>query len=122
MIEVGPADPVLHGPADRRAKLERRDARDDAGQLLRQRLFELRMQAFARRDVLGDDDGLGKEVIGQLDVERQVEADRALKNPLILRDSKTPEFESLRLAGWRIIWRAERCGRRRSDLISFMNS
>ena len=46
---VGTADPVLHRPADRRPKLQRRDARDDARQLLRQRFFELRVEPLPRR-------------------------------------------------------------------------
>ena len=79
---------------------------------------------------LGERDGRGKprilelieDILSKEDLWPLKEFLADLKNPLILRDSKRPEFESLRLAGWRIIWRAERCGRRRSDLISFMNS
>ncbi len=40
--------------------------------------FEPRLQAFSGLDVVGDDDRLGKERVGQLHVQRQVEADRAL--------------------------------------------
>ena len=75
--DVRPADPILHRPADRRPELERRNADDRARQLLGQRLLELQVQPVARRHVLGDHDGLREKVVGELDVERQVETDRA---------------------------------------------
>ena len=77
MRGVRPAHPILHRPADRRPKLERRHARDRARQLLGQRLLQLGVQPVARRDVLGDHHSLREEVVGELDVEGQVEADRA---------------------------------------------
>ena len=76
LVLVGPADPVLQRPADRRSQLERRDARDDLGKLLGERLLELLLQPLARREVPGDDDELPEERIGELDVQRQDEADR----------------------------------------------
>jgi hypothetical protein len=74
---VGPTDAILHGPTDRRPKLERRHPRNRARQLLGQRLLELGVQPIARRNILGDHHDLREEIIGELDVERQVEADRA---------------------------------------------
>jgi len=46
----------------------------------------------------------------------------ALRNPLIFRDSKKPEFESLRASSRRISRLGDPCGRRRRDLILFMSS
>ena len=75
--QIGTADAVLHRPADRRSELQRIDAADHARKLIGQDLFELDPEPFARRDVLGHDHGLGEEVVGQLHVERQIEADGA---------------------------------------------
>ena len=77
LVLVRARHPVLQRPADRRPELERRDAADDVGELLGQQLLELHLQPFARLDVLGDDHELGEERVGELDVERQDEADRA---------------------------------------------
>ena len=75
--DVGAADAILHRPADRRPELERRDAADDARKIVGQNLLELLPQPLARGDILGDDHRLREEVVRQLDVERQIEADRA---------------------------------------------
>ena len=76
--DVRAADAILHRPADRRAELERRDARRPTlGNCSASTFSSFALQPLARRHVLGDDDRLGEEVVGQLHVERQVEADRA---------------------------------------------
>ena len=77
LVHVRAADAILHRPADRRPELERGDPRDRGREILGQHLLELGLQPLARVDVLGDDHRLGEEVVRQLDVERQVEADRA---------------------------------------------
>ena len=48
----------------------------DGVQMLRRRA-ELFAQALARRNILGDDDELAEEVVAELHVERQIEADDA---------------------------------------------
>ena len=74
----GPADAVLHRPADRRPELERgRRARRRSGTRWPEASSSFVLQPLARRDVLGDDHRLAEEVVRQLHVERQVEADRA---------------------------------------------
>ena len=75
--DVGTADAILHRPSDRRPELERIDPADDAGKLVGQDLFQLRREPLARRHILGDDHRLGEEIVRQLDIERQIEADRA---------------------------------------------
>ena len=71
-------DAVLQGPADRRPQLQRRHPSDDLREALGQQLFESRLESFARLDVVGHDNGLGEEGVGQLDVQGQIEADGAL--------------------------------------------
>ena len=78
LVHVRAADAILHRPADRRPELERRDPRDRARKVLGQHLLQLGLQPLARVDILGDDHRLGEELVRQLDVQRQVEADRAL--------------------------------------------
>jgi hypothetical protein len=56
------------------------DARHDFGKILSQNLFELGMEPFARLDVLRHDHDLGEEVVRQLHIERQVEANGALSD------------------------------------------
>ena len=73
----GPVTRYCNGQPTGGPKLERRDARDDVGKLLGERLLELRLQPLARVDVLRDDHELRKERIGELDVEREDEPDRA---------------------------------------------
>ena len=75
--DIRAADAILHRPSDRRAKLQRGDAADQAGELVGQNLFELLPQTLARGDVLGDDHSLAEEAVRKLDVQRQIEADRA---------------------------------------------
>ena len=77
LIGLGPTHAVLQRPAHRRAELQRIDAADDVGEVARQRLFQLGLHALALLQSLCDDHGLGEEVVGQLHVERQVEAHRA---------------------------------------------
>ena len=65
-------------PASRpAAQLERGGAADRFREFFRQHLVQLRLQPLAGVDVLGDDHRLREEVVRQLDVKRQVEADRA---------------------------------------------
>ena len=76
--DVGPADAVLHRPADRRAELERVDARDQARELVGQQRSRA-SSAAARgppRPWRRSPTWL-KKSFGQLRVQRQVEADRA---------------------------------------------
>ena len=76
--EVRAADAILHGPADRRPELEGIDARRRrSGTRLASIAFELRLQPLPGRDVLGDDHRLAEEVVRELRVQRQVEADGA---------------------------------------------
>src|SRR5262249_8467705 len=86
-IRIRAADAVLHRPADRWPELQRNDARDGAREVLLEDALELRAQALARVNVLGDDDQLTEEGIGQLDAERQIEANRAAP------DVGTPSFD-----------------------------
>ena len=65
---VGTADPILYGPPDGRPKFQRADACNEIWKLVGQDLLEFCPEPFARLHILGDDDGLGKEVIRQLDV------------------------------------------------------
>ena len=77
LAHIRAADAILHRPAHGRAEPQRRDPADHAREILRERRLEPRLQPLARCHVLGDDDRLGEEVVRQLDVERQIEADRA---------------------------------------------
>ena len=77
LVFVRPGHAILQRPADRGTQLERGDARDDIGKLLGEGLLELRLQPLARVNVLSDDHELREERIGELDVERQDEPDRA---------------------------------------------
>ncbi len=47
------------------------------GKLIRQEFLQLGTNALARRNVLCNNHCLGEEVIGKLDIQRQVEADGA---------------------------------------------
>ena len=67
------AHPVLQRPSDRRAELQWVDPPDNVRELGRQRLLELRLDPLALLQSLGDDHGLAEKVIGQLNVERQIE-------------------------------------------------
>ena len=72
------ADAILQGPADRRAQLQRVDPGVEIGELGVERLLQARPDDFAFLDALGDDDRLGKIIVGELHVEGQIEADRTL--------------------------------------------
>ena len=76
LVQVVAQDPVLDGPAHRGAKLQGGDPGDGLGDLLLEVLVELDLQPLAGGHVLGDHHRLGEEGVGQLDVERQVEAHR----------------------------------------------
>ena len=67
-----------NGQPDRRSHFERRDARDQPGELLVERLLQLGPHELALLEAFGHHDRLGEEVVRQLHVERQVEAHRAL--------------------------------------------
>ena len=66
LCDVGTADPVLHRPSNRRTEFQWRHAGNDAWHLLRERSLELGVEPLARRDVLGDNDGLGKKSLANL--------------------------------------------------------
>ena len=78
LIRLPSAHPVLDRPSDRRAELERVDPPDNARELGRQRLLQLRLHALALLESLGDDHGLGEKVVRELHVEGQIEPDGAL--------------------------------------------
>ena len=73
-FHVRPADPILQWPSDRRSKLKGRNERNGFGKLLRQQLVELEMQALACGDILRDNDGLREEIVWELHIEGQIEA------------------------------------------------
>src|SRR5262249_61941366 len=68
-------DPVLHRPSNRRPKFQRTDTAHRAWEFLLKNMFELAAEPLARGDVLCDDHELAEEIVGQLDTERQIEAD-----------------------------------------------
>ena len=74
------ADTILDRPTDRRPKSERRHARHRAGELRGEHLLEPHLKPLARRHVLGDDNRLGEEIVGQFHRERQIEANCAATN------------------------------------------
>ena len=76
-LRVGADDAELHREADRRAQLEPGDAHPGLRELLVGRGHQPRAHALARFQVLGHHDELGIAGVGQLGVERQVEARRA---------------------------------------------
>lgn len=69
-------DAVLNRPTDRRPELQPRHPTGEGAHVGNRRV-ELRLDAGARLEVLGDDHHLGGEIVLALDVERQVEADGA---------------------------------------------
>ena len=75
---IGAADAELQRPADRRPELQRAHARQHVVEVVGEGLLQARLHAGALLEALGDDHGLGEEVVGELGVERQVEADGAL--------------------------------------------
>ena len=76
---VGPDDAELHRVADGRTEREPVDAGARFGKrAVGKRLFEARLDALARLQVLGHDDDLGKVRVGQNRVEPEPEARRAL--------------------------------------------
>ena len=78
LVLVGPHDPVLQRPADRRPQFERRDARHDLGKLLGQHLLQLLLQALARRSrSLATITNCAKNGFASWTSKRQDEADRA---------------------------------------------
>ena len=109
LVRVGPAHAVLHRPADRRAELERRDARHGVRELLGQQLLEPACEPLARLEVLGHDHDWVKKSFGELDVERQVEADRAAAD--VGAPVRDVRVASARTASSRL---ADRLGSRRS--------
>ena len=78
LVGLRSAHAVLQRPSDRRAEFERIDPPDNARKLGRQRLLQLGLHTLALLQSLGDDHGLGEKVVGELDVEGQIEADGAL--------------------------------------------
>ena len=76
-LNLRPQHAVLNGPANRWAQFQRRHARNGGGELFGKQGFDARLQAFARLKILRHHNGLGKERVRQLHIERQIEADRA---------------------------------------------
>ena len=76
--EVRSADAVFDRPADGRPKLERIDACDHRGEPHCDRLLQTRAHLVTLLQTLGDHHRLREEVVGQRDVERQIEANGAL--------------------------------------------
>ena len=81
------ADAELQRPTDWRSKLQRADARQHLLELrpLQRREYAL-LHGGPDLEILGDYDGLREEVVGELLVERQVEADGAaadIKRPML---------------------------------------
>ena len=74
---VRPAYPILQRPANRRSQFQGVDPPDDARELGRKRLLQPGLDALALFQALRHDHGLGEEVVRKLQVERQVEPDRA---------------------------------------------
>jgi hypothetical protein len=58
----------LQRPADRRPELERGDTGIEIGELAVERLLQPGADLLSLLDSLGDDDRLGKVVVGKLDV------------------------------------------------------
>ena len=73
-LDVRSAEPVLDRPADRRPEVERVDEAVDADEVLAQQLLQARRDPLAGVEIPGDDHDLAEEGIGELLVERQVEA------------------------------------------------
>ena len=77
-LDVRPTQPVLDGPPHRRAKFEGMHQNVGADELRARELLQPVLHPGALVDALGDDHHLAEVRIGELLVERQVEADRAL--------------------------------------------
>ena len=77
---IRPTDAILQRPADRRPELERIQPGNNSGKLFGEEHFEPGANALARFETFRDDDGLRKEVVCQLHVQRKIEADRALSD------------------------------------------
>ena len=75
---LGTAHAVLQWPADRWPQFKRRQAADDSREFLDQKGFEAASEPLACFEALGDNDRLGKEIIRELYIERQVEPDGSL--------------------------------------------
>jgi hypothetical protein len=67
----------LQRPPDRRAELQRIN-RDKVREFIGERVLNLRLDPLALLQSLGDDNRLAEKVIGQLNVERQIETDGTL--------------------------------------------
>ena len=75
---LGTTHAVLQRPANRRPQFKRRQAADDSREFLDQKGFEAASEPLACFEALGDNDRLGKEIIRELYIERQVEPDGSL--------------------------------------------
>ena len=87
LVQIRAAHAILHRPPDRWTEAQRRHPGHRARKLLRERCLQLRVKPFPRGHILCDDDGLRKEVVLQLNIEWQIEADRAPP------DIGTPSFD-----------------------------
>src|SRR4029077_11187997 len=76
-LRIRAADAVLYRPAHRRPQLERGDPGIEITELAVERLLQPGADDLALLDALGDDDCLGKEVVGKLHVQGQIEGDGA---------------------------------------------
>ena len=76
--QIRPTHPEFDRPSDRGAELERIDACDYAGEAHRERLLQALAHLVPLLQPLRHHDRLGKGVVRQGDVDRQIEADGAL--------------------------------------------
>jgi hypothetical protein len=81
----------LERPSDRLAQLQRIDPPDNVREFIGERVLNLRLNPLALLQSLGDDDRLAEKVIGQLNVERQIETYGAL-----------PDLARIMREGWRM--------------------
>ena len=95
LVRVRPADAILQRPPDRWSEFQRINPSDNARELVRESLFQLRLHPFALLQSLGDDYGLGKEVVRELDVEGKIESDGALAHIVLQRSMSRSPFRRL---------------------------
>ena len=75
---VGTTNPVLQRPADRWPQFKRRQTGHYARKFLDYNGFKVVADPLAGFKTLGDDDRLGKKVVGELDIERKVKTHGSL--------------------------------------------
>ena len=72
------ADAVLQRPADGRSQFQRVNPGIEIAELAVQCLFQASSDGLALLEALGHDDSLGKIIVSQLYIQRQVKTNRAL--------------------------------------------